>query len=106
MHTLTCAFVEDPCATWRLHAWKQSFVNNRPQRPCKTQHSRTLGCGMQADTNAVVAASVVYLSNVDVDRPMSKAAWNNSHALRHFSILRKLNGVSFPAGDLSFCRVS
>ena len=48
-----------------------------------------------------MAASVVYLSNVDVDRPMSKAAWNNSHALRHFSILRKLDGVAFPAGDPS-----
>ena len=45
-----------------------------------------------------MAASVVYLSNVDVDRPLSKAAWNNSHALRHFSILRKLDGVPFPAG--------
>ena len=56
---------------------------------------------MQAATNEVVAASVVYLSNVDVDRPMSKAAWNNSHALRHFSILRKLDGVAFPAGDPS-----
>ena len=29
---------------------------------------------MQAATNEVVAASVVYLSYVDVDRPMSKAA--------------------------------
>ena len=53
---------------------------------------------MQADTNEVMAASVVYLSNVDVDRPLSKAAWNNSQALRHFSILRKLDGVPFPAG--------
>ena len=53
---------------------------------------------MQADTNEVMAASVVYLSNVDVDRPLSKAAWNNSQALRHFSILRKLDGAPFPAG--------
>ena len=45
-----------------------------------------------------MAASVVYLSNVDVDRPLSKAAWNNSQALRHFSILRKLDGAPFPAG--------
>ena len=56
---------------------------------------------MQADTNEVMAASVVYLSNVDVDRPLSKAAWNNSQALRHFSILRKLDGVPFPAGGCS-----
>ena len=56
---------------------------------------------MQADTNEVMAASVVYLSNVDVDRPLSKAAWNNSQALRHFSILRKLDGVPFPAGATS-----
>ena len=55
---------------------------------------------MQADTNEVMAASVVYLSNVDVDRPLSKAAWNNSQALRHFSILRKLDGVPFPAGAI------
>ena len=48
-----------------------------------------------------MAASVVYLSNVDVDRPLSKAAWNNSQALRHFSILRKLDGVPFPAGATS-----
>ena len=68
---------------------------------------------MQGDTNEVMAASVVYLSNVDVDRPLSKAAWNNSHALRHFSILRKLDGVPFPAGrpclpdsaDTHACRV-
>jgi len=53
---------------------------------------------VQADTNEVMAASVVYLSNVDVDRPLSKAAWNNSNALRHFSILRKLDGIPFPAG--------
>lgn len=45
-----------------------------------------------------MAASVVYLANVDVDRPLSKAAWNNSQALRHFSILRKLDGAPFPAG--------
>ena len=56
---------------------------------------------MQADTNEVMAASVVYLSNVDVDRPLSKAAWNNSQALRHFSVLRKLDGVPFPAGGTS-----
>ena len=37
---------------------------------------------MQADTNEVMAASVVYLSNVDVHRPLSTAAWNNSQALR------------------------
>lgn len=56
-------------------------------------------CSMvQANTNEVVAVSVVYLSNVNLDRPMSKAAWNNSRSLRHFSIVRKLDGLPFPAG--------
>ncbi len=55
----------------------------------------------QANTNEVVAASVVYLPAVNLDRPLSKAAWNSSHSLRHFSVLRKLDGQPFPAG--AFC---
>lgn len=52
----------------------------------------------QANTNEVVAASVVYLPAVNLDRPLSKAAWNSSRSLRHFSVLRKLDGQPFPAG--------
>jgi hypothetical protein len=55
----------------------------------------------QANTNEVVAASVVHLSSVNLDRPMSKAAWNNKKALRHFSIVRKLDSLPFPAGPPS-----
>ena len=54
--------------------------------------------GAQANTNKVVAASVVYLPAVNLDRPLSKAAWNSSRSLRHFSVLRKLDGQPFPAG--------
>jgi hypothetical protein len=62
---------------------------------------------LQANTNEIVAASVVYLGNVDLDRPSNAAAWNASRALRHFSVVRKLNGLPFPAGApllASHCR--
>lgn len=57
-----------------------------------------MGICAQANTNEVVAASVVYLPAVNLDRPLSKAGWNNSRSLRHFSVLRKLDGQPFPAG--------
>ena len=41
---------------------------------------------------------MVYLPAVNLDRPLSKAAWNSSRSLRHFSVLRKLDGQPFPAG--------
>lgn len=53
---------------------------------------------MQANTNEIVAASVVYLDNVSADRPMATGAWNNSRVLRHFSIVRNLSGQMLPMG--------
>ncbi len=64
-------------------------------------HKQVMSWGLpvpQANTNEVVAASVVYLPAVNLDRPLSKAAWNSSRSLRHFSVLRKLDGQPFPAG--------
>ena len=33
---------------------------------------------------------------------MTQAEWNNSHALRHFSIVRKLDGRPFPPGKPAY----
>ena len=51
---------------------------------------------MQAATNEVVAASVMCLPAARLDRPM---AAGRSAALRHFSVVRKLDGLPFPAGS-------
>ena len=53
---------------------------------------------LQANTNEIVAASVVYLPAVSLDRPLPAAAWASGRCLRHFSVVRKLNGLPFPAG--------
>ena len=50
---------------------------------------------MQAATNEVVAASVMCLPAARLDRPM---AAGRGAALRHFSVVRKLDGLPFPAG--------
>ena len=50
---------------------------------------------LQAATNEVVAASVMCLPAARLDRPM---AAGRSAALRHFSVVRKLDGLPFPAG--------
>ncbi|KAK9810187.1 hypothetical protein WJX72_006462 [[Myrmecia] bisecta] len=51
-----------------------------------------------AHANEIVAASVVYLNQVKIDAPMPKEAYG-AHALRHFSIVRKLDGQPFPHGE-------
>lgn len=64
---------------------------------------------LQTSTSEIVLASVVYLNKVRMDRGMTQAEWNNTHALRHFSILRKLDGRPFPPGQanqLSICNSS
>ena len=52
-------------------------------------------CMCQAASNEVVAASVMCLPAARLDRPM---AAGRSAALRHFSVVRKLDGLPFPAG--------
>ena len=44
----------------------------------------------------MVAASVMCLPAARLDRPM---AAGRSAALRHFSVVRKLDGLPFPAGE-------
>jgi len=56
---------------------------------------------VQSNSSEVVAASVVYLNKVRMDRGMAQPEWNNTHALRHFSIVRKLDGRPFPPGKSS-----
>ena len=52
-----------------------------PHAHARREWSSSVGCDVQAATDEVVAASMVYSSNVDVDRPMSEAVWKTSHAL-------------------------
>ena len=59
------------------------------------------GMQLQAGTNEIVAASVVFLNRVRVDRGMTRAEWNNTHVLKHFSVVRKLEGRPYPPGKCS-----
>ena len=52
----------------------------------------------RANVNEVAAASVVLCRAASIEGPMPKAAWNTTTQLRHFSIVRRLDGVSFPPG--------
>ena len=52
---------------------------------------------LQANSNEIVAASLVHLSQVPVDGPCTH--WNSPRHLRHFSVVRKLDGQPFPAGE-------
>ena len=61
---------------------------------------------MQTSQSEIVLASVVHLKRVRVDRGMTQAEWNNSHALRHFSIIRKLDARPFPPGNFAFHTMS
>ena len=54
-------------------------------------------CVVQANVNEIMAASVVYIGQVPVDRPCT--CWNNSRHLRHFSVLRKMDNQPFPTGN-------
>ena len=55
----------------------------------------------QAGTNEIVAVSAVFLNRVRVDRGMTRAEWNNTHVLKHFSVVRKLEGRPYPPGKCS-----
>ena len=46
----------------------------------------------------VVAASVVHLGRVAVDRATARQAWDSAAALRHFSIVQQLEGQPWPQG--------
>eukprot|EP00883_Tetradesmus_obliquus_P007895 jgi/Sobl393_1/18556/SZX64231.1 len=46
----------------------------------------------------ILAASVVHLAGVSPDAPTPKSVWGSPQALRHFSVVRKLEGRPWPAG--------
>lgn len=52
----------------------------------------------QTNTNEIAGASVVVARAVNIDTPMPRDEWNNHHQLRHFSVVRRLDGVSYPPG--------
>lgn len=53
---------------------------------------------MQTNENEVVAASVVYMSNVSTDAPMPLETVHDRRQVHHFSTVRRLNGQPFPTG--------
>ncbi|EFJ41338.1 hypothetical protein VOLCADRAFT_107737 [Volvox carteri f. nagariensis] len=58
----------------------------------KTQINRT------SHQHEIVAASVVHLSEVSPDAPLSTGEWGNPARLRNFSIVRRLDGQAWPHG--------
>ena len=60
--------------------------------PCKTVVNH------RQNVNEIASASVVYVRKVRVDQPTPTAAWNSVDSLRHFSVVRRLDGVSMPPG--------
>ena len=52
----------------------------------------------RSNTNEIAAASVVVCRGASCETPMAHAEWNTLQQLRHFSIVRRLDGVSFPPG--------
>ena len=52
----------------------------------------------RSNTNEIAAASVVVCRGASCETPMGHAEWNTMQQLRHFSIVRRLDGVSFPPG--------
>ena len=49
----------------------------------------------------IVAASVVHLQRVAVDRATPRQAWDSAATLRHFSVVQQLEGQPWPAGMLA-----
>lgn len=52
----------------------------------------------KTNANEIAGVSVVLARAVNIDTPMSRDEWNNVNQLRHFSVVRRLDGVSFPPG--------
>ena len=46
----------------------------------------------------IATASVMYMHGVRMDSSMAPNEWNNVNVLRHFSVVRRLDGVAFPPG--------
>ena len=53
---------------------------------------------LQGGQLEIVAASVVHLTKVAVDRATPRQAWDNVSALRHFSVVQQLEGQPWPQG--------
>lgn len=50
------------------------------------------------NVNEIASASVVYVRGVRVDQPTPTATLNSVESVRHFSAVRRLDGVSMPPG--------
>eukprot|EP00854_Cymbomonas_tetramitiformis_P021355 gene21355-25665_t len=50
------------------------------------------------NVNEVIAASVLWVQRVKVDGPMTREEWSNPKQLRHVTVVRKLDGTTFPPG--------
>ena len=61
--------------------------------------SLNLRCVLNAkQQNEIVSASVVVARAVGVDAPMAREEWNTLAQLRHFTVVRRLEGQAFPPG--------
>ena len=56
---------------------------------------------MQGSASEVVAASVIHLAGVPVERGLPRSEWDTRARLRNFSVVRKLDGQPFPPGAQS-----
>jgi DNA polymerase alpha subunit A len=50
------------------------------------------------NVNEIAAASVLWCQKVRIEGPMTQGDWNTPGQMRHFSVVRKLDGGTFPIG--------
>ena len=60
--------------------------------------------GPNQTTPEIVSCTVMYLKQVQTDLPTPKDKWNTLKHLRHFSCVRRLDGLPFPVGFEEECK--
>ena len=75
----------------------EGSVRESPPLVVASLHLKTV-LNAKANVNEIAAASVVTARAVNIDAPMAREEWNNMGQLRHFSVIRRVDGASFPPG--------